>query len=53
MAQTAELAKLTLNEKTFRLMLNDDAMGTEKLAEGIRGFCLDSGKLEGMINELR
>jgi transaldolase len=51
-AQAAELQKLTLNEKTFRLMLNDDAMGTEKLAEGIRGFCLDSWKLERMINEL-
>jgi len=52
-AQTAQLQKLTLNEKTFRLMLNDDAMGTEKLAEGIRGFCLDSEKLEKMINALR
>jgi transaldolase len=34
-AQASDLKKLTLDEKTFRLMLNDDAMGTEKLAEGI------------------
>ncbi len=43
----------TLDEKTFRYMLNDDAMATEKLAEGIRAFCADSGKLKQMIAALR
>jgi transaldolase len=36
-----ESAKLSLDEKTFRLMLNEDAMATEKLAEGIRVFGRD------------
>ncbi len=48
-AQFAHLQKLTLDEKTFRRMQNDDAMGTEKLAEGIRLFCADAVKLEKMI----
>jgi transaldolase len=52
-AQSADLKKLTLDEKTFRMMLNDDAMGTEKLAEGIRLFCGDSVKLEQMVAALR
>ena len=41
--------KLNLDEKTFRFMLNEDAMATEKLAEGIRGFCKDIIKLEESI----
>ena len=51
-AQSAELSKLSLDEKAFRLMLNDDAMATEKLAEGIRLFCADSVKLEALIEKL-
>lgn len=42
--------KLTLNEKTFRWMQNDDAMATEKLAQGIRGFAADQVKLEALIS---
>ncbi|MCL4111472.1 UNVERIFIED_CONTAM: hypothetical protein GTU68_002256 [Idotea baltica] len=38
-------AKMELNEKTFRWMMNDDAMATEKLAQGIRGFAADQEKL--------
>ena len=41
--------KLNLDENTFRFMLNEDAMATEKLAEGIRGFCKDINKLEESI----
>jgi transaldolase len=52
-ARTADLKRLTLDEKKFRGMLNDDAMGTEKLAEGIRLFCADAVKLEKMIAALR
>ncbi len=52
-AQSADMQKLSLDEKTFRLMLNDDTMGTEKLAEGIRLFCIDAVKLETMVDALR
>jgi transaldolase len=49
----ADIEKIALDEKTFRFMLNEDAMATEKLAEGIRAFCADSGKLKKMIGEMR
>ena len=52
-AKDNPVQKITLDEKTFRLMLNEDAMGTEKLAEGIRQFCADIVKLEQMIEKLR
>ena len=52
-AQASDLDKLALDEKAFRLMLNDDAMATEKLAEGIRMFCADAVKLEKMVEALR
>jgi len=51
-AQT-DVAKLAIDEKTFRFMLNEDAMATEKLAEGIRAFCADSNKLTDMIKAMR
>ena len=38
--------KLHLDEKTFRWMHNEDAMATEKLAEGIRKFNSDARHLE-------
>jgi transaldolase len=38
-----------MNEKTFRWMLNESAMATEKLAEGIRTFAADAVKLEEYI----
>ena len=38
-------AKLELDEKSFRWMMNNDAMATEKLAQGIRGFAVDQDKL--------
>lgn len=41
--------KLTLDEKTFRWMQNEDAMATEKLAQGIRAFAVDQVKLEELI----
>ncbi len=45
--------KISYDEKTFRLSINNDAMATEKLSEGIRLFCADTVKLEKMIDELR
>jgi transaldolase len=47
-AQT-DVAHVSYNEAAFRLALNEDAMGTEKLAEGIRGFVADALKLEALI----
>ena len=41
--------KLSLDEKTFRWMLNEDQMATEKLSEGIRLFAADTLKLEKFI----
>lgn len=47
--KTLSLQKIDLDEKTFRYMLNDNAMATEKLAEGIRKFAEDAGKLEAEL----
>ena len=45
------IQKMKLDEKTFRFMLNDNAMATEKLSEGIRKFAEDSRKLQKNIQE--
>ena len=50
---SADIQKIAIDEKTFRFMLNEDAMGTEKLAEGIRAFVADSLKLKQMIEAMR
>lgn len=42
-----------LDEAEFRWAFNEDAMATEKLAEGIRKFMGDQRKLEGLLSELR
>jgi transaldolase len=49
----AGIEKIAMDEKTFRFMLNEDAMATEKLAEGIRAFVADSLKLKQMIEGMR
>jgi transaldolase len=41
-----------LTESAFRWDMNEDAMATEKLAEGIRNFAIDQGKLEAQLLEL-
>ncbi len=48
-AKSSDLAKLELDEKTFRFLVNEDAMATEKTAEGIRKFSADIVKLEKLI----
>jgi transaldolase len=48
-ASTMGLEHVHLDEAGFRLALNEDAMATEKLAEGIRAFCLDAVKLEQLL----
>ena len=45
-AKASDAEKIHLDEKTFRWMHNQDAMATEKLAEGIRKFYADARKLE-------
>ncbi len=51
MSQSDEIDQLHLDEKTFRFMLNEDPMATEKLAEGIRNFSNDLIKLENFIKK--
>ena len=51
-ARTMELERVTLNETSFRWMLNQDAMATEKLAEGIRGFADDLESLSRFLKTL-
>jgi transaldolase len=43
--------KIAMDEKTFRWMMNEDAMATEKLAEGIRLFAADLEKLRTMVRK--
>ncbi|MFA9275594.1 MAG: transaldolase [Candidatus Aquirickettsiella gammari] len=52
-AMASDVTKLNIDEKSFRFMLNEDAMATEKLAEGIRLFCADTIKLENIIASMR
>ncbi|MGE5865026.1 MAG: transaldolase [Rhizobacter sp.] len=51
-ARNAPIHAATFNEPSFRFALNEDAMATEKLAEGIRAFAADAGKLDKMIEGL-
>ena len=48
-AQRATLHAVTYNEPAFRYALNDDAMASDKLAEGIRAFAADAARLDMMI----
>jgi transaldolase len=50
-ARSAALEKAHFNESDFRFSVNDDAMATEKLAEGIRSFNADGRKLETLVAE--
>jgi len=52
-AQAADLQKVTFDEKGFRFAFNEDAMATEKTAEGIRVFAADIVKLEQLIRQKR
>jgi transaldolase len=48
-AKAAKVDRLQLDEKTFRWMLNDNAMAYEKTGEGIRKFAADVVKLEKFV----
>ena len=52
-AKKSAVHAITYNEASFRYALNEDAMATEKLAEGIRGFAVDAVKLDKMIGALK
>jgi transaldolase len=52
-APSAGIVKMTQDEKKFRFQLNEDQMATEKLSEGIRAFCADTGKLKQIISGMR
>jgi transaldolase len=47
------IERVAVDESSFRFQVNDDAMATEKLAEGIRAFAADAVKLEKLIDALR
>ena len=51
-AMASEIEKMEINEQTFRFLLNEDAMATEKTAEGIRKFSADIVKLEELLASL-
>jgi transaldolase len=48
-AKRGDIPKVTLDEPAFRFALNEDAMATEKLAEGIRALAADAVKLEKLM----
>ncbi|MEG0148412.1 MAG: transaldolase [Comamonas sp.] len=50
-AKAMPLTRWNLDEASFRFALNEDAMATEKLAEGIRAFTVDTRKLEVLMQQ--
>ena len=51
-ALAMDIPRVSYDERSFRWELNEDAMATEKLAEGIRLFAADTHKLEGFTREI-
>ena len=49
LARAASVERVDLDEARFRFALNEDAMATEKLAEGIRAFAADARALEKLV----
>lgn len=48
-ARSMDIPRIDMDESTFRWMLNEDSMATEKLAEGIRGFAADLDRLRSFL----
>ncbi len=48
-AQAMDLPAVQFNEAQFRFAMNEDVMASDKLAEGIRAFCVDVRKLEVLM----
>lgn len=53
LADHTEIPSVAAEEKNFRFLLNEDAMATEKLSEGIRTFVADAIKLDALIEQAR
>ena len=51
--QAKPLEKASFDEAAFRFAMNQDAMSTEKLAEGIRAFATDADKLDKLVEALK
>lgn len=51
-AKKQDYEKISIDEKTFRWMLNEDEMATDKLSDGIRKFAADAIKLENVLKPL-
>lgn len=51
-AALTQQSRLSLDEKQFRWLMNEDAMATEKLAEGIRNFAADQVALEKLLVQM-
>jgi len=51
-ARDQEMERIEITEKSFRWLLSEDAMATEKTSEGIRNFAADIRTLEAMIQAL-
>jgi transaldolase len=51
-AADCDLEKISYGESAFRFELNEDAMATEKTAQGIRAFSADIVKLESLVDKL-
>ena len=49
LSRESPIARVAFNEAQFRYALNEDAMASDKLAEGIRAFCTDARKLESLF----
>lgn len=51
-AKQQNIEKISIDESKFRWLMNEDAMATDKLSEGIRKFAVDTVKLENLIKAL-
>ena len=49
LSRQSPMERVAFNEAQFRYALNEDAMASDKLAEGIRAFCADARKLEALF----
>jgi transaldolase len=49
--KAAKVSTIKIDEKTFRWMMNEDAMATEKLSDGIRGFAKDLHELRSRVQK--
>ncbi|MBA3720968.1 MAG: transaldolase [Parachlamydiaceae bacterium] len=51
-SKAMNIPEINIDEKTYRWLLNNEAMATEKLSEGIRNFAKDAGKLEDLLRKM-